>query len=57
MINRQPSYYLGWPVITLRSNGELMLVYSGGRDYHVCPFGRIEMMAPRGISDTPARLN
>lgn len=44
VISRQPHYYLGWPMITLRKNGELMLVYSGGRDYHVCPFGRLDMM-------------
>ena len=47
VISRQPSYYLGWPMVTLRGNGELLLVYSGGRDYHVCPFGRLEMMTSR----------
>src|SRR5262249_46147986 len=25
-------------------NGQLLLVYSGGREAHVCPFGRVEMM-------------
>jgi len=43
-ISNDPAHYLGWPTLTRRKDGELLLVYSGGRDYHVCPFGRIEMM-------------
>lgn len=37
-------YYNGWPTLARRSNGALVLVYSGGRESHVCPFGRVEMM-------------
>lgn len=47
VISQQPGFYLGWPTITRGTGGELMLVYSGGRDYHVCPFGRIEMATSR----------
>jgi len=36
--------YHGWPTLTQRRNGELLLVFSGGRESHVCPFGRVEMM-------------
>lgn len=36
--------YHGWPTMTRRANGELLLVFSGGRETHVCPFGRVEMM-------------
>ncbi len=36
--------YHGWPTIARRANGELLLVCSGGRESHVCPFGRIELM-------------
>ncbi len=35
--------YHGWPTLTRRKNGELLLVYSGGREGHVCPFGRVEL--------------
>lgn len=43
-ISRRPELYHGWPTLTRRRNGELVLVYSGGREAHVCPFGRIELM-------------
>lgn len=36
--------YHGWPTMTRRTNGELLLVFSGGRETHVCPFGRVELM-------------
>jgi hypothetical protein len=44
VISRTPNRYCGWPTLVRRSNGELLLVYSGGRERHVCPFGRVEMM-------------
>ncbi|MBT5168921.1 MAG: exo-alpha-sialidase [Opitutales bacterium] len=43
-ISQQPEYYCGWPTLTRRSNGELIVVWSGGREAHVCPFGRVDMM-------------
>src|SRR4051794_36477887 len=47
VISRQPENYHGWPTLTARRDGELLLVYSGGRDGHVCPFGRVELMRSR----------
>ncbi len=44
VISQQPQFYHGWPTMIQRNNGELALVYSGGRDFHVCPFGRMEMI-------------
>lgn len=62
-IGEPASDYRGWPMVTRLANGDLMVVYSGGRDYHICPFGRIDMMRstdngrtwskPRTILDTP----
>ena len=46
-ISRQPGYYHGWPTLASRRDGELLLAYSGGREAHVCPFGRVEMMRSR----------
>lgn len=43
-ISRLPHRYHGWPTVTRRKNGQLVLVYSGGREAHVCPFGRVELM-------------
>lgn len=39
----QTSDYCGWPTVTKSKSGELLLVYSGGREGHICPFGRIEL--------------
>jgi Neuraminidase (sialidase) len=34
----------GWPTLTRQKSGRLWLVWSGGREAHVCPFGRVEAM-------------
>jgi hypothetical protein len=46
-ISRQPEFYHGWPTLALRGNGELLLAYSGGREAHICPFGRVELVRSR----------
>jgi sialidase-1 len=46
-ISRQPEYYHGWATLAMRRNRELVVAYSGGRDAHVCPFGRVEWMRSR----------
>jgi hypothetical protein len=43
-ISSQPEFYHGWPTLARRKNGELLVVYSGGREAHVCPFGRVELI-------------
>lgn len=63
-ISLQPQYYHGWPTVTRRRNGDLVLVVSGGRQGHICPFGRVEMMVshdqgatwhwPQIILDSPS---
>ena len=42
-VSQTPNYH-GWPTVTRSKEGELLLTYSGGRERHVCPFGRIEFM-------------
>ena len=44
VISDQPDLYHGWPTLARRKNGQLLLVCSGGREAHVCPFGRVELM-------------
>ncbi|MFM9966482.1 MAG: sialidase family protein [Planctomycetaceae bacterium] len=44
VISWKPPLYHGWPTLARRKNGELLLVFSGGRERHVCPFGRVELM-------------
>lgn len=44
VISHAKAYYHGWPTLTRRQNGELLVVCSGGRESHVCPFGRVELI-------------
>ncbi|MCA9049347.1 MAG: exo-alpha-sialidase [Planctomycetaceae bacterium] len=44
VISLQSDRYHGWPTLARRRTGELVLVCSGGRRSHVCPFGRVEFM-------------
>ncbi len=44
VISYEREYYHGWPTVARRKSGELLLVCSGGREGHVCPFGRVELM-------------
>ena len=44
IISHQPHLYGGWPTLTRRADDELLLVWSGGREAHVCPFGQVHMM-------------
>ncbi len=44
IISHLPHRYHGWPTLARRATGELLVVCSGGRESHVCPFGRVELM-------------
>ena len=43
-ISPDAANYHGWPTLTRRRNGELIVVASAGREAHVCPFGRVDLM-------------
>jgi len=63
VICKQPDRYIGWPTITQTRSGELLVVFSGDRDAHVCPFGVTQMVRsgdngrtwslPQAINNTP----
>lgn len=36
--------YYGWPTVAVDANDQLFVVASGGRDDHVCPFGRVDFI-------------
>lgn len=36
--------YHGWPTITRRRNGELLVAVSAGRYGHICPFGQVHLL-------------
>lgn len=43
-ISLQADQYHGWPTLCRRANGELIVVCSGGRESHICPFGRVDLI-------------
>lgn len=47
VISMQPEFYHGWSTVVRRQNGELWLTWSGGREAHVCPFGRVDAMTSK----------
>jgi sialidase-1 len=44
VICKQNDRYIGWPTITKLESGELLSVFSGDRDAHVCPWGKVQMI-------------
>lgn len=44
--------YHGWPTVIRRTNGDLLLVSSSGRQGHVCPFGKVRLQRSRDEGQT-----
>ena len=44
--------YVGWPTVCRLHNGELMAVFSGDRDEHICPWGKVQMIRSRDDGET-----
>lgn len=36
--------YIGWPTVCRLQNGDVLAVFSGDRDAHVCPWGKVQMV-------------
>ncbi len=63
LICKQSERYIGWPTVAKAPDGTLHAVFSGERDYHVCPFGKVFIMTsndegqtwsePRLVMDSP----
>ncbi len=41
IVAQQPQRYIGWPTIITAGNGDLLAAFSGDRDAHVDPWGKI----------------
>ncbi len=57
---KQKDRYIGWPTIAKTQSGELLVVFSGDRDAHVCPFGVVQMVRSRDNGRTwsePTTIN
>ncbi|MBT3380543.1 MAG: exo-alpha-sialidase [Lentisphaerae bacterium] len=44
VICKQEGRYIGWPTVCLRRDGELLAAFSGDRDQHVCPWGKVQLV-------------
>ncbi|MHC4887096.1 MAG: sialidase family protein, partial [Planctomycetota bacterium] len=63
VICKQADRYIGWPCVGVLPDGEILVVFSGDRDGHVCPFGKTQLVRssdsgetwsePETINDTP----
>jgi len=36
--------YIGWPSVCRLQNGDVLAVFSGDRDAHICPWGKVQMV-------------
>ena len=44
--------YVGWPTVATLRNGEVLAVFSGDRDYHVCPWGKVQLIRSKDGGET-----
>ena len=47
VICKQSGRYMGWPTIARTPAGELLVTFSGDREWHVCPFGKTQLIRSR----------
>lgn len=52
VVYKDPEKYIGWPTITKKRDGELLIVFSGDRDGHVCPWGKTLIIRSRDEGKT-----
>ena len=53
LIARHPGIYYGWPTVGINhQTNELYVVASGGREAHVCPFGRVDFFRSKDLGET-----
>jgi len=49
---KQPDRYIGWPTVCMDRNGALHAVFSGDRDEHVCPWGKVQLITSTDQGET-----
>jgi len=52
VICKEPGRYIGWPTIARTAEGELLIVFSGDREAHVCPFGKTQLVRSKDGGNT-----
>ena len=63
IVHLNPGRYVAWLMIGRTTRGQLLVVFSGDREGHVCPFSKTVMLrsddqghtwsAPELVNDTP----
>ncbi len=43
-ICEQDKKYLGWPTVCALKSGEIMVAFSGDREGHICPYGKVQII-------------
>ncbi len=51
-ICREEGRYVGWPTVCRLKNGDLLVVFSGDRDGHVCPYGKLQLIRSKDNGET-----
>jgi len=44
--------YVGWPTVCRLHNGDLLVAFSGDRDQHVCPYGKVQLIRSKDGGET-----
>ena len=52
VICKEPGRYIGWPTIVKTKDNTLIATFSGDRDEHVCPFGKVQMIKSFDLGKT-----
>ena len=53
VICKQPGRYIGWATVArTKKTGELLAVFSGDRDHHICPWGKTHLVRSSDDGDT-----
>ena len=51
-ICHEPERYIGWPTVIRLANGEILAVFSGDREGHICPWGKVQMVRSTDDGET-----
>ena len=51
-ICKQPGRYIGWPSVCRRADNELLVVFSGDRSQHMCPWGKVQLVRSSDRGET-----
>ena len=49
---KEPGGYIGWPSVTRCADGRILAVFSGDRDGHICPWGKVQMVESHDCGET-----